>query len=136
MYTIGNLFPRLCDPDFLDECANLATSGKKRRPDVAWFLFRREEELLHTQAQLADGTWLPADFEPRWLRDPKPRVIARAPVSDRVVHTALVKLMEPVLIRPLTDDCYACRPGMGTHRAVLRLMSLMQRHRFALHLPT
>ena len=68
------------------------------------------------------------------IYDPKPRLIVCAPVPDRVVHTALVMLAEPFFLRRATADAFACRPGFGTHRAVLALQRCMRKHRFAVHL--
>ncbi len=134
MWTARNLFPRLCDPDHLDRAAEATVRGKRRRSDVAWFLFRREAELERLRCELASGRYRPPGFDLVRIRDPKPRLIARVPIAERVVHTALVELMEPVLCRSLLPDAFACRPGKGTHRAVLRLMELVRRHRFVLHL--
>ncbi len=108
--------------------------GKRRRGDVAWFLFRREAELERLRRELASGHYRPEGFELVQIRDPKPRLIARVPIAERVVHTALVMLMEPVFLRGATDDAFACRIGFGAHRAALRLLELMRRHRFVLHL--
>ncbi len=134
MHTARHLFPRLYDPDHLDRAAAATVRGKRRRRDVAWFLFRREDELARIQGELASGRYRPSGFELVRIRDPKPRLISRVPIADRVVHTALVHLMEPVFLRSLLPDAFACRPGFGTHRAVLRLLELIRRHRFALHL--
>ncbi len=134
MRTTRNLFPRLCDPDHLDRAAALTVRGKRRRRDVAWFLFRREAELERLRSELESGAYRPEGFELVRIRDPKPRLIARVPIAERVVHTALVTLMEPVFLRSLPGDAYACRPGKGAHRAVLRLLELTRRHRYALHL--
>ena len=38
MRTTRGLFQRLCDADDLDVAAHAAAHGKRRRPDVAWFL--------------------------------------------------------------------------------------------------
>ncbi len=134
MRTARNLFPRLCDPEHLERAADLTVRGKRRRPDVAWFLFRHEAELERLRAELAAESYRPEGFELVRIRDPKPRLIARVPIAERVVHTALVLLMEPVFARGLVDDAYACRPDKGTHRAVLRLLELIRRHRYTLHL--
>ncbi|MFH1467216.1 MAG: reverse transcriptase domain-containing protein [Pseudomonadota bacterium] len=134
MWTVRGLFPTLCDPAHLDRAITAATAGKRRRRDVAWLLFRREEVVADLAARLAAGTWEPAGYEIVRVRDPKPRAIARAPIEDRVVHAAVVACLEPVLYRGLRPEAFACRPGFGTHRAVLRLLDLMRRHRFALHL--
>lgn len=134
MYTVGGLYPRLIDADHLDRAATLTCRGKRRRADVALFLLRREEVLEDLQARLTEGRWTPAPLERIRIREPKPRVIIRAPIADRIVHTALVLLMEPVLTRSLRPESYACRPGFGTHRAVLALLGAMRRHRYVLHL--
>ena len=134
MKTAKGLFPRLCDPEHLEKAARNTVRGKRRRQDVAWFLFRREEELARLHAELSSGTFQPSPLELVRIRDPKPRLISRVPIRDRVVHTALVSLMEPIFLRSLSPDAFACRPDYGTHRAVLRLWQLQRQHRFALHL--
>ncbi len=134
MRAARHLFPELCRPDHLATAAVATTRGKRRRPDVAWFLFRLEDELDRLRTELVTGTYQPEPFELVRIRDPKPRVITRIPIADRVVQGALVMLMEPVFLPSLTDDAFACRPGFGTHRAVLRLLALIRRHAYVLHL--
>ncbi len=134
MYTARKLFPRLVDPACLERAAAATVCGKRRRRDVAWFLFRQEEEIERLRAELAAEAWRPAGYELVSVRDPKPRLIARAPIADRVVFTALVQLMEPAFLAGLCPEAYACRPGYGTHRAVLRLWELARRYRYVLHL--
>ena len=134
MRTLRRLFSRLCDPAHLERAAQATVRGKRRRRDVAHFLFRIEDELEHIRARLVGGTWRPAPFAIRQIYDPKPRCIARVPIEDRVVHTALVHLMEPIFLRRLHPESFACRQGYGAHRAVLRLLELMRRHRWVLHL--
>ena len=86
------------------------------------------------QRALCDGTWRPSPFSVHFLRDPKPRAITCAPFVDRVLHTALVMLAEPLFVASSTARAYACRPGFGTHRAVLALQRLMRGTRFVIHL--
>jgi RNA-directed DNA polymerase len=134
MKTYRALFPRLCDPNHLDAAVTETCRGKRSRPDVAWFLFRREDEVARLVAEVREGRWRPEGFELLYLREPKRRVIARAPIADRVVQGALALLMEPIFLRSAMPESYACRPGFGTHRAVLRLQELMRRYRFVVHL--
>jgi hypothetical protein len=134
VWTVRRLFARLTDPGHLDRAADLTVRGKRRRADVAWFLFRREAELARLQAELAAGRYRPEGFELVTIRDPKPRLIARVPIADRVVQTALVDLMQSHFLRSLRPEAYACRPGFGTHRAVLRLLELVRRYPVTLHL--
>ena len=134
MRTARGLFARLCSREHLELAAQAMVRGKRRSPAVAWFLFRREELLARLADALAAGTWEPEGFDLLLLRDPKPRVIARAPVIDRVVHQAIVSLLEPVFAPSLLPMDYACRAGLGTHRALLALQRAMRAHRFVVHL--
>ncbi len=130
----GRLFEQLVDRDHLERAARTTVRGKLRRADVAWFWFRREDVLRRMRRALERGFWHPAGFELLAIHDPKPRVIARAPIEDRVLHTALVSLMEPIFLPSLVDQAFACRKRRGTHRARLALLAAMRRHRFAIHL--
>ena len=134
MWSVRGLFDRLIDPEAMERALQLTVRGKRGRPDVAWLLFRQEEVVERLCASLQKGSWSPTGFELVRIRDPKPRIIARAPIEDRVVHTALVEQMLPALLRGLRPESYACLPGRGAHRAVLRLQELMRRHRFVVHL--
>lgn len=134
MKTARGLFERLCGLPALERAARATVRGKRRRPDVALFLFRLDEELVRLHDALRRGSYRPAPFEVTSIRDPKPRLIARVPIRDRVLQTALVHQVEPVFEPGYSPDDYACRPGFGTHRAVLRLQQLMRRHRLVLHL--
>ncbi|MBN2054539.1 RNA-directed DNA polymerase [bacterium] len=62
----------------------------------------------------------------KMIRDPKPRLIAAAPIRDRVVHHAMYNLMSPVFTPSFIFDNYASLPGKGTHRAVLRFQHFMR----------
>lgn len=108
--------------------------GKQRRPDIAWFLFDQDRQLARLRDELAAGTWSPAPPTPLIVRDPKPRLIARATVRDRVAGNAIAMVLEPLWLRMASDADFACRPGHGTHHGVLRLLHYLQRHRFVLHL--
>jgi len=132
--TFGGLFERLCDREHLFRAMRLTTRGKRRRRDVAWFLFRAEEQIERLSTSLASGTWTPAPFEVLRIRDPKPRAIARTTIEDRVVHAALALLLEEVWGPRLLPGNMACRRGFGTHRARLALQRFLRRHRHVVHL--
>ena len=62
----------------------------------------------------------------------KPRQIVAAPFRDRVVHHALMNLVEAPIDCCFIDDSYACRKGKGVHRAVARYQGWAQQYRHAL----
>lgn len=129
-----NLFDSLCDFETIDRAARAMARGKRRRPDVATFLFVRERVIEEIVQRLAGETWRPDGFRLHFIRDPKPRVVAASTVADRIVHAALIDLAAPILDRYLSGGDFACRKGFGTHRAVVRLLEYMRRGRFVCHL--
>jgi retron-type reverse transcriptase len=128
----GCLWPQLVAwPNLLFAAAN-ARRGKLARPVVGRFEFRREWELVRLQRELEAGTYRPGPFTTHRVARPKPRLISAAPYRDRVLHHAVLNVLEPLLDRHFHPDSYACRKGKGTHAASRRLQRLMRRNRFAL----
>ena len=59
--------------------------------------------------------------------------ISAAPFRDRIVHHAIVNVLEPIYERRFIPDSYACRRGKGTHRAIDRAQYHSRRHAFCLN---
>lgn len=101
---------------------------RKRYKTVATaFDFRWEENLLQLQRELCDGNYQPGEYRHFHISEPKPRKISAAPFRDRVVHHALVTILEPIFERRFIYDSYACRRGKGTHRALDRAQYYLRR---------
>lgn len=132
--TLRQVFPRFTSRAHLDAAADFTLRGKRRRPDVAWFIFRRETVLRRLHDDLSAGRWRPAPLRTRLIHDPKPRIIVCPTIEDRIVHAAWVRLGEGIFLRSAIDTCFACRPGGGTHRAILAVQRMLRRHHYALHL--
>lgn len=130
----ATLFERLCDLDTLNRAIDRTVSGKRGSRAVARFLVDRSLHLAHLARALTAETWSPTELSLLRLRDPKPRVIAVAPVADRVVATAVTDLLMAEFERTLAPSDFGCRPEFGTHRAILRLKALMRRLPFVVHL--
>jgi RNA-directed DNA polymerase len=58
--------------------------------------------------------------------------VAAAPFRDRVVHHALVRVIEPLFEPKFIEDSYACRKGKGTHAGVRRCAEFARRFPFVL----
>lgn len=129
---VRDLWPEMTSTRNLFAAAELAAKGKRFRPDVATFLLNLEEEVFQLRRELLGGDYLPGPYRSFLVEDPKPRLISAAPFRDRVVHHAFTLVVEPVFERRFTRDSYACRKGMGTHAALERARSAIQRHRFVL----
>jgi retron-type reverse transcriptase len=112
--------------------ARKARRGKRDKHEVQRFEFHLEAELLRLQAELHTGQYRPGPFHTHWISEPKPRLISAAPYRDRVVHHALMNVLEPLLERRFHPHSYACRKGKGTHAAADHLQHLMARCHYVL----
>lgn len=134
MNRLGQLWDALISWDNLLLAYRKAKRGKRTRPAVARFACDLETELLTLQRELQDGSYRPGGYRQFNIYDRKPRVISAAPFRDRVVHHALMNIIEPPLDQRFITDCYACRQGKGVHAAVNRYQAYAQRYAYALKL--
>ncbi len=132
MKRFGNLWSEVVSWPNLLLAARKAARGKRHRDVVQRFDFDQERHLLRLRRELSDGSYLPGAFTTHWISRPKARLISAAPYRDRVVHHAVMNVLEPILDRHFHPDSYACRKGKGTHAASRRLQHLMRRHRYTL----
>jgi len=128
----GDLWPAVVSWPNLVRAADKARRGKRRRDVVLRFDFDLERELLQLRRELVGGSYHPGPFTTHWINRPKPRLISAAPYRDRVVHHAVLNVLEPLLDRSFHPDSYACRRGKGTHAAARRLQRLMRRYPYTL----
>jgi len=96
------------------------------------FDFNADRELLLLKRELTDDSYKPGNYDYFTIREPKERVISVAPFRDRVVHHALINVMEPVYERRFIYDSYATRKGKGTHRAIARAQYFLRKNRWYL----
>lgn len=113
----GDLWDRVVAFDNIERSYRAAAKNKRYRNDVLKYAANLEENIINTQNLLVWHQWKPGPMRSFWVNDPKPRFIQAPPFSDRVVHHALVSVVEPVFERKMIEDSYACRKGKGVHAA-------------------
>ena len=118
---MSDLFARIVAFGNLWQAGRRAARGKRTIPEAADWLCRLERNTLELAAELSSGDWRPAGYRTFRVTDPKERLICAAPFRDRVVHQALVQVLEPIFEPSFIHDSYACRRGRGTHRALKRV---------------
>jgi retron-type reverse transcriptase len=132
MKTYRNLYPQVYDFENLYLSYRAARRAKRDRAEVARFEARVEDHLFRLQEELRAETYQPGAYRHFYIYEPKKRKISAAPFRDRVVHHALVNVIEPIFERRFIHDSYACRVGKGTHRALDRCTEFVRRYRFVL----
>jgi RNA-directed DNA polymerase len=130
MKTYKHLFPHFVSFENLLLAYRKARRGSGNTPQAQAFCFHLEGELLQIQRELMGGTYQPGAFHYFQLRDPKARTIAVAPFRDRVVHHALINVLEPIFERSFIFHSYATRKGKGTHQAIAQAQQYLRRWRW------
>lgn len=115
-----HLYPRIVSLNNLYQAFQKAARGKRGQPEVADFEFDLEQNLFRLHAELKGQSYQPGGYRSFYIRGPKQRLISAAPFRDRVVHHALVSVIEPLFERTFSGHSYANRLGKGTHAALDR----------------
>ena len=128
----GYFFNDLCGFGNLHAAFKKAWRGCGRSDDACRFFFHLETDLLQLKNELESGNYFPAAYRYFTIHDPKERLISVAPFRDRVVHHALVNVLEPVFEPTFIHDSYATRKGKGTHQAVRQAQRMLRKNRYYL----
>ncbi len=132
MHTYRNLYPQIYDFANLHAAFVAARRAKRGRSAVVAFSQRVEDELFRLQSALQSHSYRPGAYRNFYIHEPKRRKISAAPFCDRVIHHALVRVIEPIFERRFIHDSYACRVGKGTHRALDRCTQWVRQYRYVL----
>ncbi len=124
--THNNLYARIVDFDNLWQAYLAARKGKRYRREVAEFSTRLEENLLNIHNHLVWESWQPGKARSFRVFEPKQRDIQAPPFADRIVHHALVRVVEPLFEKTFICHSYACRRGKGAQRAVAAVQALLR----------
>jgi len=125
MKRVSQIWPRFVSWQNLLIASSKARRRKRSRRCVLQFEFRREQELIALLHELKSHSWNPGPFTTHWISRPKYRLISAALYRDRVVHHAIMNLLEPILDPRLHPHSFACRRGKGTHAGFQALSAIV-----------
>jgi len=126
MKRVNGLFTQITDFQNLYLAFKKALRGSPHTLEAKQFTFFMEEELLALQSELLATSYRTGEFRHYIINDPKKRLISVAPFRDRVVHHAVVRILEPVYEPVFIYDSYATRKNKGTHAAIIRTQQLLK----------
>lgn len=124
--TVGNLYDQIIDFDNLWKAYLSARKGKRYRRESLRFSENLEENLINIHNHLIWESWEPGRAREFRVYEPKWRDIQAPPFADRIVHHALVRVVEPLFERRFIHHSYACRKGKGAQRAVNAVQALLR----------
>lgn len=127
MKRIDNLFEQVIALDNLRLADDRARRGKLNSYGVKKHCQRREANLQALHEQLASGTFKTSQYHVFIIHEPKEREIYQLPYfPDRIVHHAVMNILERIWVSVFTADTYSCIKNRGilkcardTRRAML-----------------
>ena len=121
MKRYGNLYARICDINNLRQAAHNAASGKRKRDEVTAFFANPEANLEQLHRELTEKRYRTSPYDVFIKYEGKRREIYKLPFRDRVVHWAIMQVLEPIWTPQFTADTHACIKGRGMHSLLRKL---------------
>ncbi|MBI3623850.1 hypothetical protein HY212_07270 [Candidatus Pacearchaeota archaeon] len=127
MNTYKNLYEEVTNLGNLILAWRKARKGKTKKDYVIEFEKDLIKNLLNLQEELKNQTYKPKPLQTFILRDPKTRKISKSDFRDRVIHHALVRVIEPIFDKTFIYDSCANRKGKGNLYALQRFYSFARK---------
>lgn len=104
-----------------------ARKGKSHRKGVQWFDRNPESNLFLLHEQLLNNNFVTSEYKTFNIYEPKERVISSLPYyPDRIVHHAIMNVLEPLFSKWFTADTYSSIKGRGIHLASNKLKEALR----------
>ena len=120
MKTYNKLYEKLCTKENLMSAFKKARKGKSSKNYVINFESSLDKNINILQEQLKNKTYYPSKLKKFIIRDPKTRTIHSSIFRDRIVHHAIINIIQPIYEKRFIYDSFASRKDKGTHIAVKR----------------
>jgi retron-type reverse transcriptase len=93
---------------------------KKDRKDVILFQAKLMDNIFDLHNDLKNKTYTHGGYIAFNISDPKPRIIHKATVRDRLLHHLIYQELYEYFDSKFIHDSYSCRLEKGTHKAINR----------------
>lgn len=136
MKRINNLYDRIISIENLFEADEKARKGKQKTYGVRLHYKNRMKNLQQLHQMLVDGTFHTSKYSVFKIYEPKKREIYRLPYfPDRIMHHAIMNVLEPIWVNIFTADTCSCikqRGIMESHRRMSRYLKDIQGTQYCL----
>ena len=114
MKRIGNLYKQIISIENLRLADDKARRGKLNNYGVKAHDRNREKNLIALHEALLTKTFRTSDYDVFKIYEPKERIIYRLPYyPDRIVHHAIMNVLEPIWVRTFTHNTFSCIKKRG-----------------------
>jgi len=120
MKTYKNIYQQIYNINNLTFAWKKARKGKTKKLYVKEFDVNLINNIKQLHHELKNQTYKPRPLKTFILRDPKTRNISKSDFRDRIVHHAVVNILNPIFDRVFIYDSCANRKGKGNLFAIKR----------------
>lgn len=122
MKRVNNLYPLIYDINNIELADKKARKCKEKRYGIARHDRNHHVENVELSEQLRTRTYHTSKYSNYKIYEPIERTISRLPYyPDRIVHHAIMNIMEPIWVKIFTADTYSCIKNRGIHALVKKL---------------
>jgi retron-type reverse transcriptase len=106
---------------------SIARKGKLTQPGILAYDKNREKNIQNLHQTLVNKTYKTSEYTTFTIYEPKERLIFRLPYfPDRILHHAIMNVLEPLFVSTFTADTYSCIKGRGIHAAANSLKQALK----------
>jgi RNA-directed DNA polymerase len=125
--TYKNIYSEICSLENLMLAWRKARKHKTKKDYVMEFESKLNDNIQILGEELKSQNYRPKRLKTFILRDPKTRKISKSAFRDRIVHHALVRVIEPIFDKRFIYDSSANRKGKGNLFALHRFYKFMMK---------
>ena len=114
----GYLYEQICSIDNLILADKIARRGKKKQKSIKKFDLNREDNIINLHHLLINKEYKTSPYKIFIIFEKKERVIFQLPYRDRVVHWAIMNVLEDTFVKSFTNDTYSCIKKRGIHKCL------------------
>lgn len=114
MKRIGNLYDKIISVENLRLADKKARRGKSHSYGVMAHDKNRDANIFALHEALLTKTYKTSQYDVFRVYEPKERLIYRLPYyPDRIVHHAIMNVLEPIWVSAFTHNTFSCIKGRG-----------------------
>lgn len=121
----NNLYQKICSIENLMLADSIARRGKLNKPEILEWDQNREPNIKGLHEELISKTYRTSEYTIFTIFERKERIIFKLPYRDRVVHHAVINILESIFVSTFTADTYSCIKKRGIHAAERALKEVL-----------
>lgn len=127
MKRVGNLYEQIISVENLKLADKKARRGKSKQYGVLKHIENEENNISNLHTSLKKREFTTSAYKTFKISDGKERLISKLPFyPDRIVHHAVINVLEPIFMSVFTSNTYSCIKGRGIHKASYDLRKVLK----------